>query len=480
MWLNSVRVVGIFLMFFSLSMLSPVIVSWLYGDGLVPVFIVAFFIVLLAGFVAWALTRKHQEVLRTRDGFLITVMIYLALGVIGALPIYLSDTVPSFTDAAFESLSGLTTTGATVLSGLDSMPKSILFYRQQLQWLGGMGIILLAVALLPILGVGGMQLYRAEVSTPDKDSKLTPRIAETARSLWLIYLTLTVACALSYAWADMSWFDAICHSFSTVAIGGFSTHDLSIGWFDSSAVEGIAMVFMLLCATNFGLHFVAWHKRSIKHYFRDPELRFFILILLSGLLVVHLVSRLNHSTAESGAWFEGLFQTVSIATTTGFTTPAFFSWPLLASILAIILALVGGCAGSVAGGMKAVRILLIFRQGAREIFRLVHPNAIYHVKLGHRVVDEHIVHAVWGFFTAFVFLLVLLMLIVMGYGLDFVTAFSAVGATISNLGPGLGQVSMNYQGLADPVKWILCLSMLLGRLEIYTLLVLFAPPFWRQ
>ncbi len=478
MWLNSVRVIGVLLMFFSLSMLPPVLVSLLYGESHAGHFLAAFSVVLAIGFFAWVLARRHQEPLRAQDGFLITVLVYVVLGVCGAIPFYLSGAVSNWTDAVFESLSGLTTTGSTILVGLDDMSRSILYYRQQLQWLGGMGIVLLAVSLLPALGVGGMQLYRAEVPTPNKDSKLTPRIVGTARALWAIYLALTITCALAYALAGMSWFDAICHSFSTVAVGGFSTHDQSIGWFDSPAVEAVAVVFMLLCAVNFSLHFIAWQQRSLRHYFQDSEFRFFVLAIVAGMLLVNILF-LDQMSAASIAWRDKIFQTVSVATTTGFTTVSFADWPLPPAMFILLLALMGGCAGSVAGGMKVVRVLLIFRQGIREIYRLIHPNAVYHIKLGERVVDENIVHAVWGFFAAFVFLFFLMMLIVVSYNLDLVTAFSAIAATITNLGPGLGEVSSNYSSLPDPLKWLLCVSMLLGRLEIYTLLVLLVPEFWR-
>lgn len=480
MWLrNTFRVIGMLLMLFSLSMLPPVLVSWLYGDGQHGVFLLAFAVVLILGLGIWLPNIKQETVLRPRDGFLITVLVYVVLGLSGALPLYFSGAAATWTEASFESLSGLTTTGATVLAGLDDMPHSLLYYRQQLQWLGGMGIVILAVAVLPMLGVGGMQLYRAEIPSANKDSKLTPRITETARALWFIYLTLTIACMVGYALAGMSWFDALCHSFSTVAIGGFSTHDLSIGWFNNRAVELIAVVFMLLCAINFALHFLAWQRRSITHYLADPELRFFFITIISGLVAICVA--LNYSMSESWQqlWPTALFQTVSIATTTGFTTTAFSAWPSFAPLLLLLLAVIGGCAGSTAGGLKSVRLLLIVQHSAREIRRLIHPHAVYHIKLGQRVVDERIMHAVWGLVAAFIVLFLIMVLALMAQDMDFISSFSAVAATLSNLGPGLGSVSANYSETSVAVKWILCLAMLAGRLEIYTLLVLISPSFWR-
>lgn len=480
MWLvGALRIIGIMLMMFSLTMLPPVLISWLYQDGQHGSFLTAFGIVIAIGFGIWLPTRQQKRMLYSRDGFLITVLIYVVLGLSGAVPLYISGAAPVWTDAAFESLSGLTTTGATVLTGLDAMPKSLLYYRQQLQWLGGMGIVVLAVAVLPMLGVGGMQLYRAEIPSPNKDSKLTPRITETARALWIIYLTLTIACLLGYVLAGMSWFDALCHSFSTVSIGGFSTHDLSIGWFDSQAVELVAVFFMILCALNFALHFLAWHGRTIRHYMEDPEVRFFLSALLIGFLAVSFAVKMNGDMSLPEVSRSVLFQTVSIGTTTGFSTVSFSSWPSFTPLMIFLLAFMGGCAGSAAGGLKVVRVMLMLRQSAGEVYRLVHPNAVHHVKLGNRVVPDRIIHAVWGFFTAFIFLFLIMMLIMMSQGMDFISAFSAVGAMLCNLGPGLGSVSANYSEVSPVAKWVLCLAMLIGRLEVYTLLVLFSPSFWR-
>jgi trk system potassium uptake protein TrkH len=465
-------------MLFSLMMLMPVIVAVIYGEDTVNTFVTAFGITLATGAVCW-FAHSGETDLRSREGFLITVLFYLSLGLFGALPIYLAPGLTeSFTDAAFESFSGLTTTGATVITGLDELPRSILFYRQLLQWLGGMGIIVLAVAILPMLGVGGMQLYRAESPGTVKDAKLTPRIKETAKALWFIYLALTASCAIAYWFAGMSLFDAICHSFSTVAIGGFSTHDASFGYFASQAIESVAIVFMIISGINFGLHFFAW--RNPMRYLNDIEVRTYLtaLVVISA-LVVWSLSQAEGSTARPLR--DGIFQAISITTTTGFTTVNFSLWPSFAPILLIFAAFVGGCAGSTAGGIKVMRAVLIAHQGLREIRRLIHPHGVFPVKLGPEIIPDKIVDAVWGFFAAYIIIFLTLVCILLGISdLDFVTAYSAVSACLNNLGPGLGSVALNYADLPDPTKCLLVLAMLLGRLEIFTVLVLLTPAYWRS
>jgi len=420
--------------------------------------------------------------LRLRDGFLVVASFWTVLGTFGAAPLLLADSLSmSLTDGIFESMSGLTTTGATVLTGLDDLPRSILYYRQQLQWFGGMGIIVLAVAVLPMLGVGGMQLYRAETPGPVKDTKLTPRITETAKALWYVYLTFTLACGASYMLAGMNWFDALCHAFSTVAIGGFSTHDLSMGYFDSTAIELVAIVFMFAAGINFSLHFYAWRYVSIKHYSQDPEFRGYTVILLGvAALVIFGLFRYQVFDTPGETVVTGLFQAVSIATTTGFTTADYAAWPAAVPVLLIFASFIGGSAGSTAGGIKVVRWLLIYKQGVREISRLVHPSAEIPVKLGNKAVGHRVVDAVWGFFSVYVVVFAVMLVMMMATGLDQVTAFSAVAATLNNLGPGLGDVASGFMTLSDQAKWIAIVGMLLGRLEIFTLLVLITPQFWRR
>lgn len=476
------RIMGQFLMLFSITLLPPVIIDLLYQEDAAHAFFYSYLILLSIGFLLYFPVKHHRGDLRLRDGFVVVVMFWLVLGVAGAIPLYLYENLEiSMVDALFESISGLTTTGATVLVGLDNLPHSILFYRQELQWLGGMGIIVLAVAVMPMLGIGGMQLYKAEAPGPVKDNKLTPRIAETAKALWYIYLGLTVACALAYWAAGMSLFDAVAHSFSTVAIGGFSTHDASIGYFDSQLIEMVAIVFMFLGAVNFALHFSVVRSRSLMPFLRDSEFRFYAgLIIVISTLNIYVLNSQSAYHDFPDAFREGLFQTVSIATTSGFVTSDYASWPIFIPVLLLFASFIGGCAGSTGGGMKVIRVLLLIKQGQREITRLIHPNAQVTVKIGKQPVKNSIIDAVWGFFAAYVALFVLMMLVLMFNGLDQITAFSAVAATINNLGPGLGEVSANYAGLSDFNKLVLCFSMLLGRLEIFTLLVLFTPAFWRK
>jgi len=476
------RILGLLIMVFSVTMLPPALVGFWYQDQSILPFIEGFLILLFSGFLVWFPVRTLRHELRLRDGFVIVVLFWAGLGVAGGVPLMLSDQPQiSVTDAVFESISGLTTTGATVITGLDTLPKSILFYRQLLQWLGGMGIIVLAVAILPMLGVGGMQLYRAETPGPVKDSKLTPRITETAKALWIIYLTLTVACMFAYWLAGMGAFDALAHSFSTVAIGGFSTHDASIGYFNSPAIEGVAIFFMLISGVNFALHFFSWRALTFRNYWQDSELRIYLAgIFATSFVVVLFLYFSNTTTSLLLAIRQGLFQTVSVATTTGFATTNFSLWPVFIPVLLLLASFVGGCAGSTGGGMKVIRVLLILKQGMREVKRLVHPNATFIIKVGKKPLPDNVIEAVWGFFSAYVFVFVLIMLVMLATGMDQVTAFSSVAASLNNLGPGLGDVATNYASIKDVEKWALCVAMLMGRLEIFTLLVIMSPAFWRR
>ena len=476
------RILGLLLAAFSITMLVPVVFSFIYeGESVLP-FIASTLITFAAAVALWYPVRDFRDDLRLREGFLIVVLFWTVLGIFGALPFLFSPALSlGLTDSVFESISGLTTTGATVITNLDTLPKSILFYRQSLQWLGGMGIIVLAVAILPLLGVGGMQLYRAETPGPVKDNRLTPRIKETAKALWYIYLSLTVACAFSFWLAGMSVFDAIAHSFSTVAIGGFSTHNASIGYFDSGAIEAITILFMLLAGANFGLHFITWKSASLRHYLQDAEFRTYMVVLLAVTVIALVTLRISEVYPGLGETFgKAVFHAVSIGTTTGFTTSEYHLWPGSLPMLLLLVSFIGGCAGSTGGGMKVIRVLLLVKQGLRELLRLVHPSAKIAVKIGEKAVDSRVVEAVWGFFSAYIAVFVFMLLLLMATGLDEVTAFSAVTATLNNLGPGLGDVALNYTGINGFSKWVLCLGMLLGRLEIFTLLVVLTPAFWRR
>lgn len=475
------RILGLLLMLFSLTMLPPTLISLWFRDGVWSAFISGIAISVATGLLLYLPNRRSQKELRIRDGFIIAVMFWAVLALFGSLPLMLfGEGSLSVTDAVFESFSGLTTTGATVITGIDFLPESILYYRQQLQWLGGMGIVVLAVAILPTLGVGGMALYRTEIPGPLKDSKLTPRITETAKALWYIYATLTVACMIAYMLAGMSWFDALSHSFSTVANGGFSTYDASIGYFDSAAIELICIAFMLISAVSFSLHFIAWREKSLLHYFRDPEARFLMLFLLSLAVITVLSLWLTNTYDTLRGLRHGVFQVVSVATTAGYSVADFSMWPGALPFLLFVAAFVGGCSGSTGGGMKVIRIILILKQGMREIMRLIHPNAVIAVKIGKVSVPDSIAQAVWGFFSVYVLLFFLMLVGVMATGVDQVTAWSTVGSALNNLGPALGEASTNYGEIPDMAKWILVMAMLLGRLEIFTVLVLFTPAFWRR
>ena len=474
------RITGTLLTLFSFSFLLPVAVALFFAERTLTTFLSAFAITLISGLVLWLPLRGKRE-LRGGDGFLVTALFYLGLGMFGAIPFWLGDALQlSFTDAVFESISGLTTTGATTIVGLDQLPKSLLIYRQMLQWMGGMGIIVLAVAIYPMLGIGGMQLYRTESAGPMKDNKLTPRITETAKALWYLYIGLTAACALAYWYAGMSGFDAIAHSFSTVSIGGFSTHDSSMGYFDSGAVEAVAIIFMTLSGINFALHFLVWRRRNPLHYFQDVEVRVYLFVLALVAIIVCAILWW-HPGSTDDALRDGIFQAVSITTTTGFTTSNFAAWPSVAPILLLFAAFAGGCAGSTAGGIKMIRVLMIYLQGMREVKRLIHPNGVFSIKLGRESVPDRRVDAVWSFFSVYVFffLLSVCTLMIMS-DMDFITAFSAVGACLNNLGPGLGDVAVNYNSITADVKWVLMFNMVLGRLEIFTLLVLLTPAYWRR
>ncbi|MFT7299743.1 MAG: trk system potassium uptake protein TrkH [Porticoccus sp.] len=476
------KVLGMLLMIFSLTLLPPILVASIYEEQTHQAFFLSFAITFSIGMLMWLPYSRNQADLRTRDGFLITVMFWLELGLVGSLPFVLVDSLNlSFTDAVFESMSGLTTTGATVITGLDLLPKSILYYRQQLQWLGGIGIVVIAVAVMPMLGVGGMQLYRAETPGPVKDSKLTPRITETAKALFLIYVTLTVTCMVAYWLAGMTLFDALAHSFSTVAIGGFSTHDASMGYFDNNpAIISICIFFMIVSGISFGLHYYGWIRKSVSHYLRNPEAKMYLIMLLAGCFLVSLYLYFSGTYNKEDSIYHGVFQLVSIMTTTGFSTDNFSSWPSFLPFLLIFFSFFGACAGSTGGGIKVGRMLILAKQVVREIYRLIHPSAIFPIKIRNRHVPDHITDAIWAFFGVYLAVYYLMVLLLLASGLDYVTAWSATAAALNNLGPGLGQVASHYGDINGFAKWVLCSGMILGRLEIFTLLVLFTPMFWRR
>lgn len=475
------RVVGFLIAGSSLMMLPPVLVSFWYHDGTANLFLLSATLLLILGLLIYFPVRNARQELRLRDGFLIVVSAWLALVLVGALPfVLLTSPQLSYVDAVFESMSGLTTTGATIVTNIDALPRAVLYYRQQLQWLGGMGIIVLAVAILPMLRIGGMQLYRAETPGPMKDAKLTPRITETAKALWLIYVGITVTCIFAYWLAGMKLFDAVGHAFSTVAIGGFSTHNDSLAFWNNPTVEAVAIVFMTIAGINFALHFTAWRRASAQPYFQDPELKVYTSLLFAFSVLVSFGLYFTGTYDSLATSFRyGTFQVISTMTTTGFTTAPFYHWPGFFTTLLILLAFIGGCAGSTAGGMKVIRVILLYRQSVREILRLVHPHAIIPVKIAGQRTSDTVISAIWGFFFLYIANFAVMTILLTATGLDEETAYSTVGACITNLGPALGLAGPNYASLSDTAKLILCVAMLMGRLEIYTLLVLLTPAFWR-
>jgi trk system potassium uptake protein len=476
------RILGQLLMLFSLTMLPPVGVSLYFADGNWQPFLDAFLALLIFGAIAWWPVRKHVRELRLRDGFLVVALFWVVLGVAGAVPLLLSEELGmSYTDAIFEAVSGFTTTGAVIFPTLETLPKSVLYYRSQVEWLGGIGIVVLAVALLPMLGVGGMQLLRAETPGPVKDSKLTPRITETAKALWIIYVAITVACGFAYWAAGMTPFDAVAHAFTTVSTGGNSTHDASIAFFNNAVIEAIAVIFMFIGGINFSLHFLAWRHRRISNYLRDPEFGAFVRILAAGVLLYTVALWLTRFHGDPGEAFRlALFHAVSMQTTAGFVTDNFSHWPGALPVILVLSAFIGGCAGSTSGGMKVVRWLLILKQGQREVKQLVHPSAELPVKLGQKPINIRVIDAVWGFFAVYVIAFGILMVALLATGENQVTAFSAIAACMTNTGTGLGDVAANFTVLTDTGKWICVLAMLLGRLEVFPLLVLISPTFWRR
>lgn len=479
------RILGLLLIAFSLTLIPPLLIAIILKDGAFQALLTAFLTMFGMGAFFWLLGQKARRELQLHDGFIITAVFWTVLGIVGAFPFLFlpPETLDlSWAESVFESVSGFTTTGATVITGLDSLPPSILYYRQQLQWLGGLGIIVLAVAVLPMLGIGGMQLYRAETPGPMRDEKLTPRLTHTAKALLYIYSSLTVACALAYWAAGMSLFDAICHSYTTVATGGFSTHDESLGYYQNPTIEVIAIFFMIMGSLNFTVHFAVWRKKKLSLYWEDIQGKAFFLIVL-GLIIISMIVLLQHGVYQDfwTALRYASFQVVSIISSTGYLTDDFASWPLFLPVLILGSGFIGGCVGSTTGGIRVIRLILLYKQAMREIMRLIHPNAIIAVKIGRKKVSDSVAQAVWGFvflyMSSFVFLSLLLM---MTGESDIVTAFAGVAATLNMTGPALGKVAVNFQEINEAGLWILSFAMLLGRLEVFTLLVLLTPAFWRR
>ena len=473
------NLIGILLAIFSFAFIPPLIVTFIYEESLSEIFLYSFLFLISLGGLMWFISRQKDLPLNISDGFIITTMFWVVLACAGSIPFYFFGF--SFNDAIFESVSGITTTGATLIVGLDDLPKSLLLYRQLLQWIGGMGLIILAVAVMPALGIGGSQLYKMELPGSHGNQKLTPKITDSAKALWKIYFGLTLACALLYILSGMDLFDAIAHSLSTVAGGGFSTHDKSIGFFDNGLIEVVCIIFMLLSAASFAVHYAAIFGGKPLRYFYDSEFRFFLTIVMSIILITLIFHTISNSYEDILLTLRAsIFQTVSIVTTSGFTTENFSLWPSFLPYLLLVGAFMGACSQSVGGGIKTWRVLIMLNQAYKEILSIIHPNAVLSTKIGNKVIDSKIAEKVWGFFSIYVFIFMFLLMAMLGTGLNFESAFSAIGACLNNLGPGLGDVASNYKSVSEVGKIILCLAMILGRLEIFTLLVLFTPAFWRR
>ena len=472
------RILGIMLMLFGIALIIPIITSLIFNDGNISIFITSFILFFISGSILYFPNMNSKNDIKAKDGFLLVVLFWVVLSVYGSVPFMLDQQLSlSFADAFFESISGWTTTGATVIQDIDGLSLSILIYRQELQWLGGMGIVILALAVLPMLGVGGMQLYNAETTGPIKDKKISPRIAETAKNLWSVYLGLTVLCALSYFIAGMSVFDAISHSFSTIAIGGFSTHNDSIGYFQSSSIEFICIIFMFLSALNFTLHFIFLKSKDIKSYFIDAEARLYLFIIFIFILIMFLYL-ITSNTLET-EFRHIIFQGVSFITTSGFTSTSYAGWPSFLLITLLTMSFVGACTGSTGGGMKVMRIMLLFKLMKKELMKILHPTAEIPIIVNENPLSENISHSVWNFFILYIISYLVISFLLLASGLDMISAFSAVAACINNLGPALGAVSDNYSAINDFSKYMLSFAMLLGRLEIFTLLIVMTPYFWK-
>jgi trk system potassium uptake protein TrkH len=477
------NVLGSMLILFSTTYLLPMVVALIYRDGLLVDFARGAALSFGVGLIVQRATRRHRRELRSRDGFLLVTLAWVFMATMATVPLMTGLPGLTFTDAFYEAMSGITTTGSTVLTGLDSMAPSLNMWRAALHWFGGMGIIVLAVAILPLLGVGGMQLYKAETPGSVKNERLTPRITQTARALWVVYVLITLACLVSLRLAGMSWFDAVFHAFSTVSLGGFSNYDSSIGRFDSVRIEIVLAVFMFVASLNFSRHFIAWQQKSLKTYLTDVEA-----LAIARLLVVAILGVTVYVWA-SGVYPSFLsalrhvaFNLLSMATTCGFVTQDYAAWPTFAAIVVMMLTCYTCSTGSTGGGIKMFRTLVLIKQAGRELTLLVHPQAVTPVKIRNQVVSNHIVFAVLAFVVLYFGTVVTLTFVLLATGLDFVSAFSAIIGMVNNAGPGLGVVgpASNFQGLTDFQTWVCSLAMLLGRLEIFSVLVLLTPAFWRK
>jgi len=475
-----IHVLGLLLMFLAVAMLLPLPFSLYYGDDDIRALLISAGITAVVGLLSFFATRRNfNRDLRPREGFAIVTLAWTSLSLFGCLPFLLSGAIPAFTDAFFETMSGFTTTGATILNNIEALPHGLLFWRSLTHWIGGLGIIVLSLAVLPFLGVGGMQLYRAELRSAA--DRMTPRITETAKILWGVYVAFTIIEAALLMFAGMNLFDALCHSFGTLATGGYSTRNGSIGAYNSAFIDYIVIFFMIIAGTNFSLHY-RFLKGDFKAYFKNQEFLFFISLIGIATLVVLGDTFLHHYDRFPDALRHTLFQTTSILSTTGYGTADYEQWAFSSQFVLFMLMFFGGCAGSTGGGMKILRVHILVKFVYSEITRLVHPNAVVPVRLGDEALDREVVANVLGYFILFVMVFVLGVYVMTAMGLDMPTSFGAVAATLSNIGPGLGAVgpSDNYASIPTAGKWVLSILMLAGRLELYTVLILLSPSYWRK
>ncbi|MGD0490068.1 MAG: potassium transporter TrkG [Steroidobacteraceae bacterium] len=469
-------------MAFAVTMLLPLVMAIWQFDPALWSFLLSGIATFTLGALLWLLTRRFRRELKTRDGLTLVALTWVALPAVAGLPLWHYLPI-NFTEAYFEAASGLTTTGGTVLSGIEFLPRSINLWRHILSWLGGMGIIVLAVAILPLLGVGGMQIYRAGMPGPMKDAKLTPRIEQTAKLLWAVYAGLTIACIVCLKSAGMNWFDAVCHGFSALSLGGFSTYDASVGHFNSLPIELVLIVFQVLAALNFATHFLAWSQRGVRAYFQDAEAKAILGVLGASCVGIAIFLCVKSTYADfPTALRHATFNVVSIATDSGLHTDDYSHWPIFAPMWMMFLSCIVASSGSTGGGIKMIRTLILAKQANRELNQLVHPNLVRPLKVGGTVIANRVVFAVLAFVFLYFMSIVTLVFVQLGSGLDFMTSFSSIIACINNAGPGLGLVGpgSNYGVLTNFQIWVCSAAMLLGRLEVFTILVLFTPTLWRK
>lgn len=478
-WKIIIQILGILLIIEGSFMFTGIPFSMYYCESKCLSLLYSGLITLSSGFLIWFVSRKANRNIGKREGYIIVSLAWVVISLFGTIPYLLSNSIPSFTNAFFETISGFTTTGATVLTDIESVPKGILFWRSMTHWIGGMGIIVLSVAILPLLGIGGMQLFVAEMPgiTPDK---LHPRITETAKRLWLIYVSLTFFETILLMFGGLTFFDALCHSFGTVSTGGFSTKNASLAEF-SSYLQYVVIIFMLLSGTNFTLHYLGIH-RKFREIWKNEEFRYYVLFTAGFSIVIGIFLAIYSDRAIEESFRDALFQVVAIVTTTGFVTSDYLTWPVSLWIIIFLLMFIGGSAGSTGGGIKIARQILLLKNSALEFKRMIHPKAVIPIRFSGKAVSPEIMHLVMAFFLFYVLTFFAGTFVLTLLGLDFDTAIGTAIASIGNIGPGIGGVGPieNYSGLPIAAKWISAFLMLLGRLELFTILILFSPSFWKK